>query len=75
MSSKLPAITAKDLVKTIEKKGFVKVRQSGSHAIFKNKLGNRTTVPIHSNKILGKGLLKQIMKDTNITIEDFGNEN
>ncbi len=71
MSSKLPAITANELIKIIEKKGFVKVRQSGSHAIYKNSFGNRTTIPIHSSKIIGKGLLKQIMKDTEITIKDF----
>ncbi|MEO8399718.1 MAG: type II toxin-antitoxin system HicA family toxin [Ignavibacteriaceae bacterium] len=55
----------------MEKKGFVKVRQSGSHAIYKNSFGNRTTIPIHSNKTIGKGLLKQIMKDSEITIKDF----
>jgi len=71
MSRKLPAFTAKQIIKIIEGKGFVKVRQSGSHAIFKNKKGRRTTVPIHSSKTLGKGLLKQIMKDTGINAEDL----
>lgn len=60
MSNKLPSVNAKDLIKIIEKKGFEKVRQSGSHAIFKNKSGLRTTIPIHSNKILGKGFLKKL---------------
>jgi predicted RNA binding protein YcfA (HicA-like mRNA interferase family) len=71
MSSKLPSVNAKDLIRIIEKKGFIKVRQSGSHAIFKNNSGLRTTVPIHSKKTIGKGLLKQIMRDTDISIEDF----
>lgn len=55
MSQKLPAIKASELIKMIEKKGFIKVRQSGSHAIYKNSEGKRTTIPIHSGKILGKG--------------------
>lgn len=33
MSDKLPSKTAKEIIKIIENKGFVKVRQSGSHAI------------------------------------------
>ena len=71
MSSKLPSVNAKYLIKVIEKKGFKKVRQSGSHAIYKNNSGVRTTIPIHSNKIIGKGLLKQIMRDADLTVEDI----
>jgi len=52
-------------------KGFVKVRQSGSHAIYRNTSGKRTTIPLHSGKIIGKGLLKQIMKDTDINPEEL----
>ena len=71
MSSKIPSVTAKDLIRLIESKGFVKVRQSGSHAIFRNNSGLRTTVPIHSKKTIGKGLLKQIMRDADISPDDF----
>ncbi len=49
-----PLFTAKDLIKIIKSKGFVRVRQSGSHAIFKNSSGLRTNVPIHSKKTIGK---------------------
>jgi len=55
---KLPVITAKKLIKILHKKGFVKVRQSGSHTIFRNSEGNRVTIPVHASKDLGKGLLK-----------------
>ena len=71
MSNKLPSLTCKEVIKILEKKGFYFSRQSGSHAIYKNKSGRRTTVPIHSGKIIGKGLLSQIMKDTDISIEDL----
>ena len=46
-------------------------RQSGSHALYPNKEGIKVTVPIHGKKDLGKGLLKQIMKDVGLTNEDF----
>jgi len=71
MSSRLPAVSSKELVKLLELKGFVKVRQSGSHAIYRNTSGKRTTIPLHSGKIIGKGLLKQIMKDTDINPEEL----
>lgn len=71
MSRKLPAVTAKQIIRVLEKKGFVLVRQSGSHAIFRHPNGKRTTVPVHSSKDLGKGLLKQIMKDAEITEEEL----
>lgn len=65
MSSKLPAVSSKEIVKILEKKGFIKVRQCG------NTSGKRATVTIHSSKIIGKGLLRQIMKGTDISPEDF----
>jgi len=71
MSTKLPAINAKSIIKVLEKKGFVLVRQSGSHAIFRHANGKRTTVPIHSSKDLGKGLIAQIMKDAGISGEEL----
>ena len=67
MSEKLPALKSADLIKIVEKKGFEKVIHSGSHAIFRHSDGRRTTIPIHSGKTIGKGLLKQIMKDTEIS--------
>ena len=71
MSRKLPATSAKRLIKILDKKGFVQVRQSGSHAIFRHADGRRTTVPVHSSRDLGLGLLKQIMKDADISPEEL----
>ncbi len=51
MSPKQPVVNAKQLIKALEKKGFVFSRQSGSHAIYIDKNGTRVTVPIHGKKI------------------------
>jgi len=69
--TKLPATTAKQLIRVVLKKGFVLARQSGSHAIFRHPDGRRTTIPVHSSRDLGLGLLRQIMKDTGLTPEDL----
>jgi len=58
-------------VKVLEKVGFVCVRQSGSHAIFKNKEGKRVTIPLHAKKVLHPKVLKSILRDANLTVEEF----
>lgn len=71
MTEKLPRITATDTIRALEKAGFYFSRQSGSHKIYKNNEGKRTTVPYHSNKILHPKTLKSILRDADLTIEKF----
>ncbi len=73
MTEKLPRITAAETIRALEKAGFFFSRQSGSHKIYKNKEGKRTTVPYHSGKILHPKTLKSILRDANLTIEEFNN--
>ncbi len=55
------------LMQLLEENGFVFVRQTGSHAIYK-KAGNKIIiVPIHS-KDIPKGTLMSILKDANIKL-------
>jgi predicted RNA binding protein YcfA (HicA-like mRNA interferase family) len=55
----------------LERRGFVAVWQSGSHAIFRHPDGRGTTIPIHGKRDLGRGLLRQIMRDADLTPDDF----
>lgn len=71
MSKKFPVKNSKELIKILEKKGFIFSRQSGSHAIYTNQNGVKVTVPIHGKKNLGKGLLKQIIKDAGLSTDDI----
>ncbi|MDP2156115.1 MAG: type II toxin-antitoxin system HicA family toxin [Nitrospirota bacterium] len=73
MTEKLPRVTAAETTKALEKAGFFFSRQSGSHKIYKNKEGKRTTVPYHSGIILHPKTLKSILRDANLTIEAFIN--
>ena len=70
MSTKQPPVNAKQIIRALESKGFFFKRQSGSHAIYAQSNGRRVTIPIHGKKDLGKGLLKQIMKDADLSFED-----
>ena len=71
MGEKLPRLTAAEIISVLEKLGFVQVRQSGSHKIFRNVEGRRATVPYHSGKTLHPKLLKSILKESDITAEEL----
>lgn len=69
----LPALNARQVIKTLKKLGFTEDRQTGSHLILINLTTNRrTVVPIHPGKTIKKPLLKSIIKDDcGISIEQF----
>ena len=69
--SKFPRITAMQIIKVLGKKGFKFSRQSGSHKIYKNNQGKRVTVPYHTGKILHPKLLKSILRDAEISGDEF----
>jgi predicted RNA binding protein YcfA (HicA-like mRNA interferase family) len=55
----------KELVKLLKSNGFIFVRQTGSHAIYKNTEGKMGVVPIH-NRDIPKGTLHGILKDSGL---------
>lgn len=59
------------LVKFLQKEGFVEIRQSGSHKMFKHPDGRRTVVPIHNNEEIGRGLLREILNQIEISKDEF----
>jgi predicted RNA binding protein YcfA (HicA-like mRNA interferase family) len=70
--SKLPMLTAKELIKILLKLGFNLKRQKGSHKFFQHKDGRTTVIPDHGTEQLDRGLLNKIIKqDLMITIEAF----
>ncbi|HKP53735.1 MAG TPA: type II toxin-antitoxin system HicA family toxin [Chloroflexia bacterium] len=71
MSPPLPHVTAAQVIRVLEKRGFNLVRQSGSHKIYKNSAGNRVTVPFHSGKILHPKVLTSILADAGLSVEQF----
>jgi len=69
---KLPVVSGKDAIKVFEKMGYVIVRQTGSHIRMKHRSDNSKkplTIPDH--KVLGKGLLRKLLRDAELTVEEF----
>ncbi|MEO8886503.1 MAG: type II toxin-antitoxin system HicA family toxin [Mucilaginibacter sp.] len=72
MSDKLPVISGKELVALLEKLGFVVIRIKDSHHRMKHADGRITTVPVHKNEPIAKGLLRKIMReDIVISVDEF----
>ena len=71
MTPKLPSFSSRQVISILKRRGFALDRQSGSHAVFIHPDGRRTTVPIHGKRDLGKGILRQIMKDAGFTFDDM----
>ncbi len=51
--SKLPSVTGNQIIKALQKIGFVLARVKGSHHILIHADGRRTVVPVHSNEDIG----------------------
>ncbi|MBI2873420.1 MAG: type II toxin-antitoxin system HicA family toxin [Chloroflexi bacterium] len=60
-----------EVVRVLEKLGFSRVRQDGSHAFFRHRDGRTTVVPIHPGEDLGRSLFKKILDDAGISPEQF----
>ena len=71
--TKLVQVSGKEMCKILERLGFEKIFGKGSHVRFKHPDGRRTVVPVHGNEDLGKGLLREILKQINISKEEFEN--
>jgi len=69
--TRLPRVTAAEVIGVLEKAGFSLARQSGSHKIYKNAAGRRVTVSFHAGKVLHPKLLKSILKDADLSVEVF----
>ncbi|MBI4137766.1 MAG: type II toxin-antitoxin system HicA family toxin [Candidatus Sungbacteria bacterium] len=68
---KRPAVTARGIVRVLEKAGFSFVRQKGSHQIYVR--GNQAVVVPYHNKDLRKRTLRHIIKQSGMTPKEFLN--
>jgi len=69
--SNVPVLKPREVVRLLEKLGFVEVRQRGSHRQYRHADGRGTTVPFHPGRDLSPILLRQIAKDIGMTVQEF----
>jgi predicted RNA binding protein YcfA (HicA-like mRNA interferase family) len=68
---RLKPLPSKKVIQILERLGFKKIRQRGSHVFFRHPDGRTTIIPIHKGEEIGRGLLQEIIKDTKLTKEEF----
>jgi len=68
---RLIQISGKDFCKILEKLGFKKIFGKGSHIRYKHSDGRKTVIPVHSNEKLGKGLLRTILNQVDISKKGY----
>lgn len=69
--SKLKLINSREFENFLLNEGFVKTRQAGSHAFYKHQDGRYTTLPHHGNEDLPRPLIRTILREINISIEEY----
>ncbi|MGL4377148.1 MAG: type II toxin-antitoxin system HicA family toxin [Microcoleaceae cyanobacterium] len=69
--TKLPSLTGREVMTALRKTGFEVARVRGSHHFLIHNDGRRTVVPVHSGETIGPGLLLQILRDCQLTREEF----
>jgi len=68
--SKLPRISGRECVKVLEKAAFIFRRQKGSHITLTRKEPYaQVIVPDH--KELGKGILRSLIRETGLSVDEF----
>jgi len=69
--SRLPVVSGRQLVRALEKAGYVVDRQRGSHIILRHTQPpfRRVTVPDHRE--VAKGTLRAILRDVGLTADEL----
>ena len=68
--SNLPRISGRDCVKALQKKNYLFIRQTGSHIILR-RTDPFLQVTIPDHKELDRGTLRSIIRQANLSIEEF----
>jgi len=69
---KVPSLDYKKVIHTLQRAGFLVVRQKGSHIRLQKRTGNeviKLTVPAH--KPIKRSTLSHIIKNAGLTVDEF----
>jgi predicted RNA binding protein YcfA (HicA-like mRNA interferase family) len=69
--TRLRIVTFRIMEKVLLNLGFTPVRQKGSHVFFRHPDGRATTVPNHPGRDLARLLIREILREIEVTPEQF----
>ncbi len=67
----IPSFDGRNFIRILRKIDFEVTRVRGSHHFLRHPDGRTTVVPVHSHETIGKGLFRKILKDSEITLDEF----
>ncbi len=70
----LPSVDFKTIYKVLLNLGFERVRQKGSRIFYRHPDGRTTTVPNHPGRDIARPLLREILREIELTPEQFKEE-
>lgn len=71
MNKELPVLKPREVVAALEKAGFIKKRQTGSHLImYKSDIRRPISIPQHPGD-LPKGTLRAIIREAGLKVDEF----
>lgn len=68
---RLRPLPPEKVIKILKELGFLKIRQKGSHVFMRHPDGRSTVVPVHKGELIGRGLLRKIIRDIKLKKEEF----
>lgn len=69
--TRLPRLTGSEIVRALANADFETVRIKGSHHFLQHPDGRTTVVPVHAGETIGPGLMSKILRDAELSREDF----
>jgi len=69
--TRLPIINFRKLESVLLKLGFKSIRQKGSHVFYRHPDGRTTTVPNHQGRDIARPLLREILREIEMTPDQF----
>ena len=69
--SDFPSLTGSQVVSALAKAGFAVIRVKGSHHVLRHQDGRQTIVPVHRGEAIGRGLMAKILRDAELTRQQF----
>ena len=69
--TRLPRVTGHEIIAALQRAGFVVARVKGSHHFLRHPDSRGTVVPVHAGETIGPGLLAAILRDCELSREDF----
>jgi predicted RNA binding protein YcfA (HicA-like mRNA interferase family) len=65
--TKLVILDFKTIDRVLKQFGFAAIRQKGSHVFYRHTDGRTTTVPNHAGRDISRPLLREILREAEIT--------